>query len=319
MKRLVKIASLVIAVAMMSTMFVACGSSKSDKLVVGFAQLGAESGWRTAETDSIQAEAKKLGVDLKFTDANGKQENQIKSIRTFIQQKVDVIGLAPAVDTGWDAVFKEAKDAGIPIVLVDRNATGVDDLWATFIGSDFVLEGKNAAIEMAALLGDKGNVYELEGSVGASAATLRKKGFDEEMAANHPNIKIVKSQTGEFTRAKGQEVMESWLKSDKGNINGLYAHNDDMALGAIQAIEAAGLKPSVDIKIVSIDGVKGIFEAMAAGKANVTVECNPQLGPQFFKACQDLKDGKTLDKWIKSDEGIFKAATAAADLPNRKY
>lgn len=291
---------------------------KNEKLVVGFAQIGQESGWRDAETWSILNTADELGVDLKFSDGQQKQENQIKAIRTFIQQQVDVIGVAPVVETGWETVFKEAKDAGIPIVLVDRRADVPEDLYAGFIGSDFILEGQNAAKEMAALLGNKGNIVELQGTVGASAATDRMTGFAEGLK-EFADMKILASQTGDFTRAKGKEVMEAFLKAYPGEINGVYAHNDDMALGAIEAIKDAGLKPSVDIKVVSIDGVKGIFEAMAAGEANVTVECNPLLGPQFFKAAQELKDGKTIEKWVKSDEGIFRQETAKDDLPNRKY
>jgi ABC-type sugar transport system substrate-binding protein len=292
---------------------------KNKELVVGFAQIGQESGWRDAETFSILQEAEKLGVNLKFSDAQQKQENQIKAIRTFIQQGVDVIGVAPVVETGWETVFKEAKDAGIPIILVDRRAAVPEDLYASFIGSDFILEGKNAADEMAKLLNNKGNIVELQGTVGASAATDRMKGFKDQLAAKYPDMKIIASQTGDFTRAKGKEVMEAFLKAYPGQINGVYGHNDDMVLGAIEAIKDAGLKPGVDIKTVSVDGVKGLFEAMAAGEANVTVECNPLLGPQFFKACQDLKDGKTIEKWIKSEESVYRAETAKDDLPNRKY
>ena len=296
-------------------------AAKNEKLVVGFAQIGQESGWRDAETASIQFYAGQNidTIDLKFADAQQKQENQIKAIKAFIEQKVDVIGVAPVVETGWDAVFTEAKEAGIPIILVDRTAAVPDDLYAAFIGSDFILEGKNAAIEMSNLLGGTGKIVELEGTVGASAANDRKKGFDDEIAANHSGIEILASQTGDFTRSKGKEVMESFLKTYGSDINGVYAHNDDMALGAIEAIKEAGLKPSVDVKIVSVDGVKGIFEAMAAGEANVTIECNPLLGPQFFEAAATLKAGGTVEKWIKSDEGIYRADTAAADLPNRKY
>ena len=290
----------------------------NEKLVVGFAQIGQESGWRDAETWSILNTADELGVELKFSDGQQKQENQIKAIRTFIQQEVDVIGVAPVVETGWETVFKEAKEAGIPIVLVDRRADVAEDLYAGFIGSDFILEGQSTAKEMATLLGNKGNIVELQGTVGASAATDRMTGFTDELK-NYADMKILASQTGDFTRAKGKEVMEAFLKAYPGEINGVYAHNDDMALGAIEAIKDAGLKPSVDIKVVSIDGVKGIFEAMAAGEANVTIECNPVLGPQFFKAAQDLKDGKTIEKWVKSEEGIFRQETAKADLPNRKY
>ena len=295
--------------------------SSNDKLVVGFAQIGQESGWRDAETASIQFYAGQNldTIDLKFADAQQKQENQIKAIKSFIDMGVDVIGLAPVVETGWDAVFTEAKDAGIPIVLVDRKADVDESLYETFIGSDFIEEGKNAALEMSALLGGEGKIVELEGTVGASAANDRKKGFDDEIAANHPGIEILESQTGDFTRAKGKEVMESFLKTYGDQIKGVYAHNDDMMLGAIEAIKEAGFKPGVDIKTVSVDGVKGIFEAMAAGEANVTIECNPLLGEQFFETCWKLKNGEPVEKWVKSEEGIYRQDTAAADLPNRKY
>lgn len=295
--------------------------SGKGKLVVGFAQIGQESGWRDAETASIQFYAGQNidTIDLKFADAQQKQENQIKAIKSFIDMKVDVIGLAPVVETGWDAVFTEAKEAGIPIVLVDRMADVDEDMYATFIGSDFIEEGKNAAIEMSKLLGGEGKIVQLEGTVGASAANDRKAGFEDELKANHKGIQIVASQTGDFTRAKGKEVMESFLKTYGSEIKGVYAHNDDMMLGAIEAIKEAGLKPSVDVVTVSVDGVKGIFQAMAAGEANVTVECNPLLGAQFFDTCKKLKDGQSVEKWIKSEEGIFRADTAAADLPNRQY
>lgn len=336
--RMKKVLSLAISAVMMVSVLAGCGgggattgagttgagAASGEKLVVGFAQLGNESGWRDAETSSIQSYAKEHSdtIELKFVDGQQQQSNQIKAIRSFIDMKVDVIGLAPAVETGWDAVFQEAKDAGIPIVLIDRMAT-VDEkdgeLYQTFIGSDFIEEGKNAAIEMANLIGDEGKIVELEGSVGASAANDRKKGFDDEIKANHPNIEIIASQTGDFTKAKGKEVMESFLKTHGDDIKGVYAHNDDMMLGAIEAIKEAGKKPSEDIKTVSVDGVKQIFEAMAAGEANVTVECNPLLGPQFFDACAKIKAGETVERWIKSDEGIFRQETAKEDLPNRQY
>jgi len=294
------------------------GQKTYGDLVVGFAQIGAESEWRTAETNSIQEEATKLGVELKFSDAQQKQENQIKAIRSFIAQKVDVIGVAPVVTTGWETVFQEAKAAGIPIVLVDRRADVPEDLFATFIGSDFVLEGENACKEMAKLLNNTGNIVELEGTVGAGPAIDRKQGFHD-CLNGMPDMKILASQSGDFTRAKGKEVMEAFLKTHGKDINGVYAHNDDMALGAIQAIEEAGMKPGQDIKIVSIDGVKGAFEAMVAGTLNVTVECNPVLGPQFFEVALKLANGETVEKWVKSKEGIYRQDTAAQDLPNRKY
>lgn len=290
------------------------------KIVVGFAQLGQESGWRDAETNSIKEFAAENSdkYELKFSDAQGDQAKQISNIREYINMGVDVIGLAPAVESGWENIFQECKDNGIPVILVDRMADVDEDLYTTFIGSDFIEEGKNAAIELSALLPDGGDIVELEGSVNASAANDRKKGFDDEIKANHPKINIVASQSGDFTRSTGKEVMQALLKSNP-DIKGVYAHNDDMALGAIEAIKEAGKKPGTDIKVVSIDGVGGIFEAMVAGEANVTVECNPLLGPQFFGACEDIVNGKTVEKWIKSDEGIFRQETAADDLPNRKY
>jgi galactofuranose transport system substrate-binding protein len=295
------------------------GTAKTyTNLVVGFAQIGAESEWRTAETKSIQGEASKLGVELKFSDAQQKQENQIKAIRAFIAQKVDVIGIAPVVETGWETVFQEAKDAGIPIILVDRRAKVGEDLFATFIGSDFITEGQNACKEMATLLTETGGIVELEGTVGASAANDRKTGFDD-CVKGYSGMTILASQSGDFTRAKGKEVMEALLKTHGAEIKGVYAHNDDMALGAIQAIEEFGLKPTVDIKVVSIDGVKGAFEAMAAGKLNVTVECNPLLGPQFFETALKLANKQPVDKWVKSNEGIYRMDTAAKELPNRQY
>lgn len=288
-------------------------------LVVGFAQIGAESGWRDGETNSIKETAAKLGIDLKFSDGQQKQENQIKALRAFIAQKVDVIGIPPIVTTGFETVLQEAKDAGIPVIFIDRKADVAEELYATFIGSDFVLEGKNAALELAKLVSDKANIVELEGTVGAGPAIDRKKGFDDEIAANHKDIKILESQSGDFNLAKGKEVMQALLKKYPGQIQAVYSHNDEMALGAIQAIEEAGLKPGVDIKIVSVDAEKAYFVAMAAGKANVTVECSPLLGPQFFEAALKLANGEAVEKWIKSNEGIFRMDTAAADLPSRVY
>ncbi|MGG4341084.1 ABC transporter substrate-binding protein [Paenibacillus lautus] len=291
------------------------------KIVLGFAQIGAESGWRDAETASIKETFENdPNFELKFSDAQQKQENQIKAIRSFIAQKVDAIGLAPVVESGWETVLKEAKDARIPVFLLDRSITaGHEDLYTSFIGSDFVLEGQNAAKWMLDELGadTQVNIVQLEGTVGASAANDRKKGF-EEAIASHAGYKIVYSQTGDFTRAKGKEVMEAYLKKDK-NIQVVYAHNDDMALGAVQAIEEAGLKPGSDIKIIGVDGVKGAFEAISQGKMNVTIECNPLLGPQLKQAILDYKEGKELPRWIKSEEDVYFGQKAIDALPNRKY
>jgi len=292
------------------------------KLVLGFAQVGAESEWRTANTESIKSAAKDAGIDLKFSDAQQKQENQIKAIRSYIAQKVDVIAFSPVVESGWETVLREAKAANIPVVLTDRAVNTKDDtLYVTFMGSDFVEEGRKAGRWLVDKMKDqKGdvNIVELQGTVGSAPAIDRKKGFEEIVKAD-PKFKIVRSQTGDFTRAKGKEVMEAFLKAEGKKINVLFAHNDDMAIGAIQAIEEAGLKPAKDIVIVSIDGVKGAFEAMIAGKLNVSVECSPLLGPQLMSAVKDIKAGKPLPKRILTVEGIFPMEVAAKELPNRKY
>ncbi|MGJ7554075.1 ABC transporter substrate-binding protein [Variovorax sp. RB2P76] len=292
------------------------------KLVLGFAQVGAESEWRTANTESIKSSAKDAGIELKFSDAQQKQENQIKAIRSYIAQKVDVIAFSPVVESGWETVLREAKAAKIPVVLTDRSVSTKDDtLYVTFMGSDFTEEGRKAGRWLVEKMKDqKGdvNIVELQGTVGSAPAIDRKKGFEEIIKAD-PKFKIIRSQTGDFTRAKGKEVMEAFLKADGKKINVLFAHNDDMAIGAIQAIEEAGLKPAKDITIISIDGVKGAFEAMIAGKLNVSVECSPLLGPQLMQAVKDIKDGKTLPKRIVTVEGIFPMEVAAKEFPNRKY
>jgi len=307
----------------LAVLMLALPASAQAKITLGFSQIGAESEWRTANTESIKSAAKDAGIDLKFSDAQQKQENQIKAIRSFIAQRVDVIAFSPVVESGWETVLREAKAAGIPVILSDRAVDVKDDtLWVSFMGSDFVEEGRRAANWLVEYLNKKGvkgtvNIVELQGTVGSAPAIDRKVGFEEVLKKN-PNLKITRSQTGDFTRAKGKEVMEAFLKADK-NIQVLYAHNDDMAIGAIQAIEEAGLKPGKDITIVSIDAVKGAFEAMMAGKLNCSVECSPLLGPQLMQAVKDLKAGKTLPKRIVTKEGVFPAEVAAKEFPNRKY
>lgn len=301
-----------------STTANASGGGKK-KLTVGFSQIGAESGWRSAETESIRSEATKRGVDLKFSDAQQKQENQVKAIRSFIQQKVDAIIFAPVVSSGWDPVLKEAQEAKIPVVLVDRGITADPSLYTTLIASDFVEEGKRTAEFLGKKMNGTGNVVELEGSPGADPAIERKKGFDEELAKTYPGIKILASQTGQFTRAKGKEVMEAFLKAHGKNINAVYAHNDDMALGAIQAIEEAGMKPGTEILVVCIDGTRPALEAMVAGKINCVTECNPLLGPLAFDAVEAATSGKPVEKRNIIKDEQFDQTVAAKVLPTRKY
>ena len=287
-------------------------------LAVGYAQIGAESEWRNANTASIQAAAKELGINLKFSDAQQKQENQIKALRSFIADKVDVIGIPPVVETGWETVFQEAKDAGIPIILVDRRAAVPEDLYVTYLGSDFVEEGRNAARTMAKIVEEKANIVELVGTVGSAPANDRAKGF-REILEEYPDMKIIDSQSGDFTRDGGKKVMEAFIKKHGKDITAVYGHNDDMAIGAIQAIEEAGLKPGKDIKIVSVDAVRGAFEAMIDGKLNATVECNPLLGPQFFELALKVVNGEEVPKWVPSKEDIYLPDNAKEVLPTRKY
>ncbi|KQV13906.1 MULTISPECIES: ABC transporter substrate-binding protein [unclassified Kitasatospora] len=297
------------------------GGSGDKALTVGFSQVGAESGWRTANTKSVQDAAKKAGITLKFSDAQQKQENQIKAIRSFIQQKVDVIAFSPVVESGWDTVLKEAKDAKIPVVLTDRAVDSKDEsLYATFLGSDFVEEGKKAGDWLVKEYQGKTepvNIVELQGTTGSAPANDRKSGFGDVIKGD-AKFKVVASQTGDFTRAKGKEVMQAFLKSQP-KIDVLYAHNDDMALGAIQAIEEAGKTPGKDIKIISVDGVKDAFTAMAASKINVVVECNPLLGDQLMELIKKVKKGETVERRIKTVEGVFTMDQAAAALPTRQY
>ncbi len=340
-----KIISLVVALAMMFVI-AGCGGgdqaakssgsgsgsgSSGKQITMGFSQIGAESEWRTANTESVKQAAKDAGVNLQFSDAQQKQENQIKAIRSFIAQGVDIIAFVPIVETGWDTVLKEAKDAKIPVIVVDRDVKVSDDsLYVAKIGTDSVAEGKKvfnwideymAKQNKQPRSGDKYNVVILEGTVGSSVAIRRQEGFKDAMAAAKDASKynILASQTGEFTRQKGQEVMESFLKSDRDKIDILFAQNDDMALGAIQAIEAAGLKPGKDITIISIDGVKGMFQAMIEGKSNCTVECNPLQGPLLMETAKKILAGEKVEKLVYVDEGIFPADVAEKTLPERKY
>ncbi|HZV36606.1 MAG TPA: ABC transporter substrate-binding protein [Verrucomicrobiae bacterium] len=293
--------------------------TQAKTLTVGFAQVGAESSWRTAETDSIKSEAAKRGVNLKFSDAQGKQENQIRAVRSFIAQGVDAIILAPVVETGWEPVLHEAKRARIPVILVDRGIKVEDpSLYTTLIASDFVAEGRKAGEWLANKTDGKANIIELQGTPGAAPAIDRKKGF-EEAIASHPDMKIIASQSGDFRRSGGKEVMEALLKKYGDQVNAVYAHNDDMALGAIQAIEEAGKKPGQDIIVLSVDGVKSAFEAIVAHRMNCTVECNPLLGPMAFDAVEKAIKGEKLPKKTVVQDKVYDQSTAPAVIASRQY
>ena len=289
------------------------------QIVVGFAQTGNESDWRRAHTASIKGEAEKRGITLKFSDAQNKQENQIKAIRSFIAQGVDVIILSAVVETGWEPVLKEAKQAGIPVILLDRSIEVRDDsLYACFIGSDFVEEGRMAARWLVQKMNGKARLVEMQGNPGSAPATDRRNGFME-VIKDHPGIEIIDSQSGDFLRSKGKEVMEAFLKKHGRNIQALFAHNDDMAIGAIQAIEDAGLKPGQDIVIVSVDAVRAAFEAMVAGKLNCSVECNPIQGEAAFDAVEKTVAGQPVEKTSYIKDSVFDQSVAKDYLGKRLY
>jgi len=298
------------------------------KIVVGFSQIGSESEWRNANTVSVQNTFNEdPNFILIYSDAQQKQENQIKALRSFIARKVDVILFTALVETGYCPVLQEAKKAKIPVIMIDRDVAKEDrGLRLTIMGSDFIEEGEKAAKWLGDYLKKQGiddgqkeiNIVELQGTTGSAPAIDRKTGFENIMKKDHPNWKITRSQTGNFTVDEGKAVMEAFLKADK-TIQVLYAHNDGMALGAIQAIKEAGLKPGKDIIIVGVDAVKGAFTAMVAGEMNASIECNPLLGPQAKQAVKDLMAGKKLPAKINTIEGIYDQSNAAEALPTRQY
>ncbi|GAA5064125.1 simple sugar transport system substrate-binding protein [Thermocatellispora tengchongensis] len=297
------------------------GSGNDGSITMGFSQVGAESGWRTANTKSVQDAAKNAGITLKFSDAQQKQENQIKAIRSFIQQKVDVIAFSPVVESGWDTVLKEAKNAGIPVILTDRAVDSADKtLYKTFLGSDFVEEGRKAGRWLVENKKDETgtiNIVELQGTTGSAPANDRKAGFAEVIGAD-PKFKIIASQTGDFTRAKGKEVMEAFLKAHP-DIDVLFAHNDDMGLGAIEAIEGAGKVPGKDITIITIDAVKDGMQALADGKINFIVECSPLLGPQLMDLAKKVVAGQQVPDRVVTEETTFTQEQAKQVLSTRQY
>ncbi|MFP4058795.1 MAG: ABC transporter substrate-binding protein [Candidatus Brocadiia bacterium] len=283
-------------------------------IVVGFSQIGAESAWRTAETRSIKAEAEKRGVELKFAGGQQKQENQIQAIRSFIAQKVDAIILAPIVKTGWDPVLREARDAGIPVVLVDRGIeVSQPGLYEVLIASDFVEEGRMAGRWLAEHTEGTAKIVEITGTPGSDPAIDRHKGF-QEIIDEHPQMEIIASQTANFRRAEGKDVMANIVNAKGEDIEAVYAHNDDMALGAIQALEDGGMKPGDRVLVVSIDGIKDALQAIIDGQLNCSVECNPLLGPKAFDAVEHA-----LFRRITIQDRLFDKSNAADYIDQRKY
>ena len=324
-----RVVSMLLCVAMTAAMVAGCGSSSSgdsssdsgedsgssDVITVGFSQVGAESDWRTANTESMQETfTEEDGYELIFDDAQQKQENQITAIRNFIQQEVDYILLAPVTESGWDTVLQEAYDADIPVIIVDRMVdVSNDDLYTTWIGTDSLLEGRKAAEWLNAYATAKGwdaselNIAHIQGTMGSTAQIGRTQGLEE--GVEKYGWDLLEQQSGEFTQAKGQEVMESMLKK-YDNINVVYCENDNEAFGAIDAIEAAGKTVGTDIAageilVISFDTTNAGLTNVLEGKIACDVECNPLHGPRAEALIQALEAGEEVEKLNYVDEEIF--------------
>lgn len=295
----------------------------SDKPIkLGFSQLGSESDWRRANTLSIQEASKEAGIDLVFANAEQSQARQFEAIRSFVEQKVDVIAIAPVIQYGWEPLLKEVKQAGIPVILFDRSVEVSDpSLFVTLIGSDFHEEGRKAGKYLLDKMRDQiepVGIVELQGTVGSAPSVERGKGFHEIIKDKEQFITLA-SEPANFTKEEGKKVMQAFLKEHGRAIHVLFSHNDDMALGAIEAIEEYGLVAGQDIIIISVDGTKQAFEMMVVGKINCVVECNPLLGPHLVQAAKELMGGRTLPKRIVPAESVFTEEMALREVDNRKY
>lgn len=295
------------------------GETSGETIVVGFAQTGSESGWRSANTESMkEAFSAENGFELIFNAADNDVAAQITAVRSFINQGVDAIVMAPIVEDGWDDVLQEAKDAGIPVILEDRTVSASEDLYAGWVGLDFEAEGVKAGEWAAANFTEPTNMVVLEGTTGSAPANDRATGFDS--ATEGSQITKIDSQTGDFTRDGGKTVMEGFLqKYGVDGIDLVYAHNDDMGLGAIEAIEAAGAVPGEDIKIITIDAVRDGMQALVDGKINYIVECNPLLGELVAQMVKDVLSGADYERTQYVEDLAFDQAAAEEALPDRKY
>lgn len=309
------------AVAMVAGVAVAQELPKlelKERYKVGFAQTESNNPWRIAQTESMKAEAEKLGHQLVYTDAAGSAAKQVADVNSMIAQGVDLIFLAPREEKPLIPAVMAAKRAGIPVILLDRNVdqslaqAGRD--YVTFIGSDFVEEGRRAAEWLVKATGGKAKIIQLEGTVGSSPANDRRKGF-EDYIKDHPGMEIVASQSGDFARDKGRQVAETLLQAHP-DATAIYAHNDEMAMGAIAAIEAAGKVPGKDIILVSIDGTRDALQAIIDGKLGATVECNPRFGPKAFETMMRYARGEPIPPWVKNEDKFFDASNAKDEIAN---
>ncbi|HEY1402666.1 MAG TPA: ABC transporter substrate-binding protein [Pyrinomonadaceae bacterium] len=296
------------------------GGGQGGKKVIGFSQMEMDGPWRIAETESIRAEAAKRPdkYDLRVTVAQGDTAKQAANVEDLVAQRVDAIFLAPRETVGFEQALATAKSANIPVILVDREAAGTaGEDFVTVLKSDFIKQGQRAAEWLATASNGKAKIVELSGTSGASVTADRAKGFKDEIA-KHPEMQIIQTQTGDFNRAKARDVMQNIIQARGKEITAVYAHNDEMALGAIQALEAAGMKPGTDVLIVSIDGQKSALQAIIDGRMNVTIESNPRFGPLAFTTLEKFLAGEKLPPVIIVEDRLFDKTNAAQFL-NEAY
>jgi ABC-type sugar transport system substrate-binding protein len=290
-------------------------------IVLGFSQVGAEGGWRMANTASIKKAAERNRIELNFKDAGGDPEKQVADVHSFIDAKVNVIAFAPVVETGWGEVLRRARDAKIPVVLTDRLIDEPDtSLWASSIGAEFAAEGNLAALYLENdYTSAKGpvNVVQILGVAGATPTKQRAEGFAA-TAAKGGRLKIVDEETGGWTKDGGKAAMVKLLRRNK-RIDAVFAQNDDMGLGAVIALEAAGKEPGKDPKIVTVDGTKAALEGLIERKLNYVVECSPEIGEPLMTVVVDLFHGGRVQKSIRSEKAVFDPETAAGEIDDRTY
>ena len=295
---------------------------RDEPLVLGFSPIVSWGNWAGANADSIRKAAQDAGIEVRLEDARHSQEKQVATLRSFVKQRVDVIAFIPVVETGYEAVLREIRTAGIPVILLDRAIDVTDDsLYASLVGSDFVEEGRVAArwlLENSRDMPGDIDIVELQGSVGSAPANDRKQGFAEVIGTDR-RFHIIRSESANFDKLRAREIMTGFLKTEGKRIRVLFAHGDSMAIGGIEAIEEAGLEAGSDILVIAIEGSRRGLEAIVAGKLNVTVECNPVLGPQLMAVVEDLAAGKPVPRRVITRESVFTRENAAAELPRRAY